>query len=64
MTAWFAAGSDDPRNLAIARRFAATARRAGIVTHEFTGIGGHNWQFASAAFERILPELARELGIA
>lgn len=64
VTAWFAAGTDDPRNLGIARRFAALAHRAGIVTHEFTGIGGHNWQFAGTAFARVLPGLGPELGIA
>jgi S-formylglutathione hydrolase FrmB len=63
VTAWFAAGADDPGRLAVARRMAAAARKAGIDTHEFIGIGGHNWQFAGNAFIRVLPELCGQLGI-
>jgi S-formylglutathione hydrolase FrmB len=64
VTAWFAAGADDPGRLAVARRMAAHARTAGIDTHEFIGIGGHNWQFAGNAFIRVLPQLCGQLGIA
>ncbi len=62
-SAWFAAGAADPNKIALSKRFAAAARPAGFTVHEFTGTGGHNWQFASDAFRRILPELCRELGI-
>ena len=62
-TAWFTAGADDPRNLAIAQRFAVEAARAGMTEHEFTGVSGHNWQFASQALARIMPDLAPELGL-
>jgi S-formylglutathione hydrolase FrmB len=63
VTAWFAAGADDPGRLAVAKRMAAQARKAGILTEEFIGIGGHNWQFAGNAFVRVLPELCTQLGI-
>jgi len=63
VTAWFAAGANDPGRLAVARRMSALATKAGIVTHEFVGIGAHNWQFAGAAFVRVLPELCTELGL-
>jgi S-formylglutathione hydrolase FrmB len=61
MTAWFTAGADDGRHVTIARQLATDAIRAGIRSHEFTGVSGHNWQFASAAFARILPQLVPEL---
>jgi len=63
-TAWFTAGTDDPRHVAIAQRFTVAARNAGIHASEFTGVGGHNWQFASAAFARVLPQLIPELSAA
>jgi S-formylglutathione hydrolase FrmB len=62
VTAWFTAGTDDQRNLGIAVHFATVAKNAGIRAHEFTGVSGHNWQFASAAFARVLPQLVPELG--
>jgi S-formylglutathione hydrolase FrmB len=64
VTAWFAAGAGDPGRLAVATRMAAAARKAGITTYEFIGIGGHNWQFAGNAFVRVLPQLCTQLGIA
>jgi S-formylglutathione hydrolase FrmB len=60
VSAWFAAGEADPRKAVVARALAADAARAGITEHEFVGVGGHNWQFASAAFARILPELCQQ----
>jgi S-formylglutathione hydrolase FrmB len=63
ITAWFAAGADDRKKIPVAQTMAAAARRAGIKTHEFTGTGGHNWQFASAAFQRIAPDLCHDLGM-
>ena len=64
VTAWFAAGHADPRRVAVALRLAPIAAQAGIVQHEFTISGGHSWQFAAAAFARILPQLCPELGLA
>jgi S-formylglutathione hydrolase FrmB len=58
-----AAAEADRGKISVAQRRAPAAARAGIVEHEFTGVGGHNWQFAGTAFERILPQLAAELGI-
>jgi S-formylglutathione hydrolase FrmB len=63
ITAWFAAGADDHNKIPVAQRMAVAARRAGIGTHEFTGTGGHNWQFASTAFQRIAPDLFHDLGL-
>jgi S-formylglutathione hydrolase FrmB len=63
ITAWFAAGAGDRKKITVEQTMAATARRAGMGTHEFTGTGGHNWQFASAAFQRIAPDLCHDLGL-
>jgi S-formylglutathione hydrolase FrmB len=63
MTAWFAAGVDDHRRIATSRRLAAQALKAGLKVHEFTTAGAHNWQFASAAFAKVLPSLSAELGL-
>jgi S-formylglutathione hydrolase FrmB len=63
MTAWFAAGVDDHRHLAGSRKLAVEASRAGLKVHEFTGVAGHNWQFASAAFSQVLPTLCTDLGL-
>lgn len=64
VSAWFAAGQTDHRKAAVAQALAADARRAGITEHEFIGTGGHNWQFASDAFARILPGLCAEMSAA
>jgi S-formylglutathione hydrolase FrmB len=61
VTAWFAAGVEDPGRILVAEKLAAATTKAGIVTHEFTGIGGHNWQFARDAFARILAPLCDEM---
>jgi S-formylglutathione hydrolase FrmB len=63
MTAWFAAGVNDPGRLAVAQGLAAAATRAGLKVHRFTGVGAHNWQFASDAFSRVLPDLCTDLGL-
>jgi S-formylglutathione hydrolase FrmB len=62
LTAWFTAGTDDGTHVEIAQRMQTLATHAGIRAHEFTGVSGHNWQFASAAFARVLPQLMPELG--
>jgi S-formylglutathione hydrolase FrmB len=62
-TGWFAAGIDDPGRLAVSRGLAAAASRGGLKVHEFTGVAGHNWQFASDAFARVLPSLCTDLGL-
>jgi S-formylglutathione hydrolase FrmB len=61
MTAWFTAGTDDHSHVVIAQAMATAAAHAGIRTHEFTGVSGHNWQFAGAAFAQVLPPLVPEL---
>jgi S-formylglutathione hydrolase FrmB len=63
VSCWFAAGVDDNRHLVGARRLALEASRAGLRVHLFTGISGHNWQFASAAFAEVLPSLCTDLGL-
>nr|WP_240942853.1 alpha/beta hydrolase-fold protein [Planosporangium thailandense] len=63
MTGWFAAGINDPDKLAVARKLAAAAAKGGLKVHQFTGIGGHNWQFASDAFARVLPGLSADAGL-
>jgi S-formylglutathione hydrolase FrmB len=63
MTAWFAAGVNDRDKLAVTQTLAATAAKAGLRVHCFKGVGAHNWQFASDAFGRILPELCADLGL-
>jgi S-formylglutathione hydrolase FrmB len=62
-TGWFAAGVNDPGRLAVSRRLAVTAAKGGVKVHEFTGVAGHNWQFASDAFARVLPSLCADLGL-
>jgi hypothetical protein len=42
---------------------ALEASRAGLRVHLFTGVSGHNWQFASAAFAQVLPSLCIDLGL-
>ncbi|NJC67563.1 hypothetical protein HC028_24110 [Planosporangium flavigriseum] len=63
VTGWFAAGVEDVGKLRVSRRLAAAASRRGLIVHEFTGVAGHNWQFASYAFGRVLPELSGDLGL-
>ncbi|GGM03268.1 alpha/beta hydrolase [Dactylosporangium sucinum] len=63
VSAWFAAGADDPGGIVTARQLARAAAAAGVTCHEFTGDGGHNWQFARTAFARVLPQLGQDLGI-
>ncbi|MGI5240468.1 alpha/beta hydrolase [Dactylosporangium sp. CA-139066] len=63
VSAWFAAGADDPRGIVAAHQLAQAAAAAGATCHEFTGDGGHNWQFARTAFAQVLPQLAQGLGI-
>lgn len=63
VSCWFAAGVNDNRHLMGARRLALEASRAGLRVHLFTGVSGHNWQFASAAFAQVLPSLCTELGL-
>jgi S-formylglutathione hydrolase FrmB len=63
VSCWFAAGVNDDRHLMGARRLALEASRAGLRVHLFTGVSGHNWQFASAAFAQVLPSLCTELGL-
>jgi hypothetical protein len=63
LTAWFGAGVKDHRKLPVSRRLAAEAVQAGLRVHEFTGPGGHNWQFASAGFAQVLPGLCESLGL-
>jgi S-formylglutathione hydrolase FrmB len=62
VTGWFAAGLGDHEAVNSAQRIATAAAKAGIVAHEFTVTGAHNWQFAGAAFSRILPRLCVDLG--
>ena len=64
VTAWFAAGADDTRGITAGKRMAADTAKDGIPTHQFVGIGGHNWQFASDALARIMAQLCDELGCA
>ncbi|GGM20974.1 alpha/beta hydrolase [Dactylosporangium sucinum] len=61
VTLWFGAGADDARDIAVGEQLAAAAIRDGIVTHRFVDTGGHNWQFASAGFARVLPQLCNEM---
>ncbi|WP_432839603.1 alpha/beta hydrolase [Dactylosporangium sp. CA-092794] len=61
VTLWFGAGADDRPGVAAGKRLAADAVRDGVVTHRFVAPGGHNWQFASAGFARVLPPLCAEL---
>ncbi|MGC9665336.1 alpha/beta hydrolase [Planosporangium sp. 12N6] len=63
LTGWFASGADDGVRLAVSKRLAATAARNGVRVHAFTGVAGHNWQFASDAFARLLPPLCADLGL-
>jgi S-formylglutathione hydrolase FrmB len=63
VSCWFAAGVNDSRHLIGARRLALEASRAGLRVHLFTGVSGHNWQFASAAFAQVLPSLCIDLGL-
>jgi S-formylglutathione hydrolase FrmB len=62
VTAWFTAGADDGSHVVTAQRLKTAAGKAGILAHEFTGVSGHNWQFASNAFARVLPQLMPEFG--
>ncbi|GAA2344376.1 alpha/beta hydrolase [Dactylosporangium salmoneum] len=61
VTLWFGAGADDTRGIAVGEQLAADATRAGLVTHRFVDTGGHNWQFASVGFARVLPQLCDEM---
>ncbi|MFG2040552.1 alpha/beta hydrolase [Dactylosporangium sp. NPDC048998] len=61
VTLWFGAGADDARGIAVGQQLADDAIRDGIVTHRFVDTGGHNWQFASAGFARVLPQLCDEM---
>jgi S-formylglutathione hydrolase FrmB len=63
MTAWLAVGVDDRSRQDVSHNLAAASAKSGIKVHQFTGVGGHNWQFASSAFERIITGLCTELGI-
>jgi S-formylglutathione hydrolase FrmB len=63
ITGWFAAGEADQKKVAVAHRLSTAAGGAGIGAHEFTGVAGHNWQFATDAFRRILPQLGHDLGL-
>jgi S-formylglutathione hydrolase FrmB len=63
VTGWFAGGVNDTNKLAVCKKLAAAASHAGVKVHRFTGDGGHNWQFASAAFNRMMPTLGTDLGI-
>jgi S-formylglutathione hydrolase FrmB len=63
ITGWFAAGAEDASKIAVSRKLAAAALKGGLMVHEFTGVAGHNWQFASDAFARVLPELCADLGL-
>jgi S-formylglutathione hydrolase FrmB len=62
VSAWFAAGAGDRARVQTSRRMAAASAGAGIRTHQFVGVSGHNWQFAAAAFARILAPLCEEMG--
>jgi S-formylglutathione hydrolase FrmB len=62
-TGWFAAGVNDPDRLAMSKKLAAVASKGGVKVHQFTGVAGHNWQFASDAFARVLPSLCTDLGL-
>jgi S-formylglutathione hydrolase FrmB len=62
-TGWFAAGVNDPGRLAMSTKLAAAASKGGVKVHQFTGVAGHNWQFASDAFARVLPSLCTDLGL-
>jgi S-formylglutathione hydrolase FrmB len=62
-TGWFAAGVNDPGRIRVSRTLAAAASKEGVTVHRFTGVGGHNWQFASDAFARVLPSLGTDLGL-
>ncbi|WP_238009434.1 alpha/beta hydrolase-fold protein [Dactylosporangium sp. AC04546] len=61
VTLWFGAGAGDARDIAVGEQLAAAAVRDGIVTHRFVDPGGHNWQFASAGFAGVLPQLCDEM---
>jgi S-formylglutathione hydrolase FrmB len=61
VTVWFGAGREDVRGIAVGTRLAAATIKAGIPTHRFVGIDGHNWQFASDALARIFPALCADL---
>jgi S-formylglutathione hydrolase FrmB len=64
MVAWFGAGVNDQRKLPVERALAAAAVQSGLQVHDFTGIAGHNWQFARAGYAEVLPDLCAELGLA
>ncbi|GAA3296579.1 alpha/beta hydrolase-fold protein [Dactylosporangium vinaceum] len=61
VTLWFGAGADDTRGIAVGEQLSAAATHAGIVNHRFVDTGGHNWQFASTGFARVLPQLCDEM---
>ncbi|WP_432974057.1 alpha/beta hydrolase [Dactylosporangium sp. CA-233914] len=61
VTLWFGAGADDARGIAVGEQLAADATRAGVVNHRFVDTGGHNWQFASVGFARVLPQICDEM---
>jgi S-formylglutathione hydrolase FrmB len=54
---WFGAGASDRNHVTIAERLAQEAVQVGLTARSFTLPGGHNWQFAAAAFQRVLPDL-------
>jgi S-formylglutathione hydrolase FrmB len=61
LNGWFLAGASDSRHGAVAHSLASAARGAGITVSEKIVSGGHNWQFAAAAFRAVLPTVAEQL---
>jgi hypothetical protein len=64
VTLWFGNGMSDARGIAVGRRLAEDSTKDGVVTHEFIGPGGHNWQFCSYGYRYLLPDLCVEMGCA
>ncbi len=59
--AWFGAGIGDRSHVSIIHRLADETRQAGITTSCVVLPGGHDWEFAAAAFRAVLPQLAARL---
>ena len=63
VTAWFAAGRQDPKRKTAAAMLAKAGRTAGIETHAFEVPGGHTWTFVRDALDRLFPQFVRDLGL-
>ncbi len=63
LIAWFATGSS-PKNLVnVQNKGVAAFRDARATVYDEVVPGIHNWEFASSQFARILPDLAKTIGL-